>query len=69
MTVSIWKNGTMIWPENGQWMHIASNDAVGCDAKVTTDLNAGDVLSFRVDKFGDTAYDTTEWTPVIRYEN
>ena len=69
VTVSIWKNGTMIWPENGQWMHIASNDAVGCDAKVTTDLNAGDVLSFRVDKFGDTAYDTTEWTPVIRYEN
>lgn len=32
-------------------------------------LNAGDILSFRVDKFGNTAYDTTEWTPVIRYEN
>lgn len=69
VTVSIWKNGFMLWPETGQWKPIAYNDTVGCEASVATDVSAGDILSFRVDKNGDTAYDTTEWTPVVQYRN
>lgn len=69
VTASIWKNGFMLWPETGQWKLIAYNDTVGCEASVATDVSAGDILSFRVDKNGDTAYDTTEWTPVVQYRN
>lgn len=28
VTVSIWKNGFMLWPETGQWKPIAYNDTV-----------------------------------------
>jgi len=66
--VSIWKNGTMIWPANGQWQNIAYNDATGVTHNVSTAVAVGDKISFRVDQNGNSSYDSTSWNPEINYE-
>ncbi|MCU6707356.1 glycosyl hydrolase family 28 protein [Paenibacillus sp. J5C_2022] len=66
--VSIWKNGTMIWPADGQWQTIAYNDTAGVSHQVSTTVAAGDKISFRVDQNGNSSYDSTSWNPEINYE-
>lgn len=68
VNVSIWKNNQMIWPVNGVWRTIAYNDTVGAAAEISTSVAQDDVISFRVDKRDNTAYDSTSWTPTIIYE-
>ena len=68
VNVSIWKNNQMIWPVNGAWQTIAYNDTVGMAAEISAQVEADDVISFRVDKRENTAYDSTSWTPTILYE-
>lgn len=68
VTVSLWKNNTMIWPDNGNWQAIAYNDNTGVLHNVHTAVSAGDTISFRVDERSNNAYDTTQWNPAITYE-
>ncbi len=66
VVVSIWKNNTMIWPAN--WLNIAYNNNIGVDHNYMTTVSAGDIISFRVDKGSNNAYDTTMWNTEIIYE-
>jgi hypothetical protein len=66
VVVSIWKNGTIIWPSN--WLNIAYNDNTGADHNFMTTVSTGDVISFRVDEGANNAYDTTMWNTTIVYE-
>lgn len=68
VNVSIWQNNTMIWPTNGTWHTVPFNDATGADTQVNVTVQAGDVISFRVDQRNDSAYDSTSWNPSIHYE-
>ena len=68
VNVSIWKNDRMIWPVNGAWRTIDFDDTAGVAAEVSTSVVPDDVISFRVDKRGNPAYDSTAWTPTIIYE-
>lgn len=68
VTVSIWKNSTMIWPVNGSWQAIAYNDNTGMQHNVHAAVSAGDTISFRVDERSNNAYDTTQWNSAIVYE-
>lgn len=65
---SIWSNGTMVWPTGGLWHNIGYNDAVGASHDIEVKVQAGDVLSFRVDQGGNNGYDATYWTPHIQYQ-
>lgn len=69
ITASVWKNNQMIWPANGQWQHVLYNDTTGYSTAVSTTVAQGDILSFRVDKYGNNAYDSTVWTPAVSYED
>jgi hypothetical protein len=66
VNVSIWKNGTMIWPLS--WLNIAYNDTTGVNHNFMTTVSAGDIISFRVDEGANNAYDTTMWNATIIYE-
>lgn len=66
--VSIWKNNTQIWPQNGNWHAIPYNDNVGITHDVHTTISTNDIISFRVDEGSTNFYDTTVWDPVVVYE-
>ncbi len=66
VNVSIWKNGTMIWPLN--WLNIAYNNNTGVNHNFMTTVSTGDIISFRVDEGANNAYDTTIWNTTIIYE-
>jgi len=68
VNVSIWQNNTMIWPATGTWYTVPFDDAIGVDTNVGVAVQAGDVISFRVDQRIDSAYDSTAWNPSITYE-
>jgi hypothetical protein len=68
VVVSIWKNNTMVWPNNGSWLNIAYNDNVGVDHNFMTTVTGGDIISIRVDQGLNSAYDTTQWNPAIIYK-
>ena len=68
VTVSIWKNNTLVWPQDG-WRTIPYNDNVGLSYDFAFDVSRGDILSFRVDEGGDNAYDTTIWDANIVYNS
>ena len=68
VTVSIWKNNTLVWPQDG-WRTILYNDNVGLSYDFAFDVSRGDILSFRVDEGGDNAYDTTIWDANIVYNS
>ncbi|MCQ6557445.1 glycosyl hydrolase family 28 protein [Paenibacillus mendelii] len=67
VNVSIWKNGSMVWPTNGQWQTIGYNDATGVNHDFILSLAQGDTISFRVDQRANSAYDSTSWNPIITY--
>ncbi|WEK37864.1 MAG: glycosyl hydrolase family 28 protein [Candidatus Pseudobacter hemicellulosilyticus] len=67
VNVSIWQNGTMVWPSTG-WQTIAWNDGTGVSHDFTINVAFGDVISFRVDQRSDPGWDTTFWGPEIIYQ-
>jgi len=67
VNVSIWKNGSMIWP-SGSWQTINFNDATGVFHDFNTTVAFGDVISFRVDQRSNAGWDTTYWSPKITYQ-
>ena len=66
VSISIWKNNTLIWPTAG-WRTISYNDSIGLSHDFAVDVNCGDVISFRVDEGDNNAYDTTIWDANIVY--
>lgn len=66
VSLSIWKNNTLIWPTAG-WRTISYNDSIGLSHDFAVDVNCGDVISFRVDEGDNNAYDTTIWDANIVY--
>lgn len=68
VSVSIWKNNTQVWPENGNWLTVAYNDNTGTQHNIHTAVSVGDIISFRVDERSNSAYDTTQWNSAITYE-
>lgn len=65
VSVSIWKNDEMIWPETGVWQGIAADDFVGYAHAVTVSVAVGDVITFRVDQNANEACDQVIWSPSI----
>ncbi|WP_354510372.1 hypothetical protein [Oerskovia enterophila] len=64
---AIWHDDTQIWPSQGPWQSIAFNDATGAAADATISVQAGDVISFRLNQNATTEADSTAWNPSVRY--
>jgi|GEM_PF-1864017 len=71
VAASIWLNSALVWPANpnGYWQTIAFDDARGVDHSLELNVNAGDILSFRVDQGSSSAHDFVAWNPRVRYMN
>ena len=68
VTVSIWKNDTLIWPQSG-WIKVEYNDNSGLNHDFEVNVEKGDIISFRVDEGNNNAYDTTIWSPAVVYNS
>lgn len=68
VVISIWKNDSLIWPAAG-WTNIVYDDSTGLNHDFTIQVDAGDIISFRVDEGENNGYDTTIWNTEIIYDS
>lgn len=65
--VKILKNSENIWPASG-WQTISAGNTVGFTGISDITVSAGDIIYFITNQNTNSAYDTTNWDPIITYQ-